>query len=245
MTYVCTNVKYYNSITIYLFQSQKPMHEMNSASKKNAHKYSEESKKIGIKPAMHDERLHFCLLCQQCLTNESMKPGRLVLHLKAKHSAYVYLDLNYFKSLKEELAKRSAIKFLFTTRTVGVCRTLEASYEMSLLIAKCGKSHTIVEDLIKPSITAFLKTVLEKDDNAFKAMRLSNNTVSKGIDEMSEDIETQLVEKLKSIYLSLQMDKSTLRGSEVVLLAYTRYIDKVNLLKKWYSENHWKQQISC
>ena len=57
-------------------------------------------------------------------------------------------------------------------------------------------------------------------------MSLSNNTVSKRIDEMSDDIETQLVEKLKSRYFSLQMDESNLTDSEVVLLAYARYIDK-------------------
>ena len=51
-----------------------------------------------------------------------------------------------------------------------------------------GKNHTIGEDLVKPSITTFLKTVLKKDDNAVKAMPLSNNTVSKRINEMREDI---------------------------------------------------------
>uniref|UniRef100_A0A0L8GMG0 DUF4371 domain-containing protein n=1 Tax=Octopus bimaculoides TaxID=37653 RepID=A0A0L8GMG0_OCTBM len=56
-------------------------------------------------------------------------------------------------------------------------------------------------------------------------MPLSNNTVRR-IDEMSEDIETQFVEKLKSRKFSLQMDESTLRDSEVVLLTYARYIDK-------------------
>ncbi|GFS51521.1 SCAN domain-containing protein 3 [Trichonephila clavipes] len=86
------------------------------------------------------------------------------------------------------------------------------------------KTHTIGEDLIKPSISAFLKTVLEKVDNAVNTMPLSNNTVGRRIDEMSDDIETQLVEI--QIFLTLQMDESTLRDGEVVLLIYERYIDK-------------------
>ena len=57
-------------------------------------------------------------------------------------------------------------------------------------------------------------------------MPLSNNTASKRIDEMSEDNEIQLVLKLKSRCFSLQMDESTLRDSEVVLLACARYIYK-------------------
>lgn len=87
------------------------------------------------------------------------------------------------------------------------------------------KNYTIGENLIKPSISAFLKTVLEKDDKDVKAMSLSNNTVSRRIDEMSEDIEKQLVEKLKTRKFSVQMDESTLRDSEAVLITYIRYID--------------------
>lgn len=43
---------------------------------------------------------------------------------------------------------------------------------------------------------------------------------------MSEDIEKQLVEKLKTRNFSVQMDESTLRDSEAVLVTYVRYIDK-------------------
>ncbi|XP_071750245.1 zinc finger MYM-type protein 6-like [Lepeophtheirus salmonis] len=66
----------------------------------------------------------------------------------------------------------------------------------------------------------------KKDDNVVKTIPLSHNTVTRRINEMDKDIETQLVEKLKSRYFSLQMDESTLRDSEVVFLAYARYIDK-------------------
>ncbi|CAL1530635.1 unnamed protein product, partial [Lymnaea stagnalis] len=59
-----------------------------------------------------------------------------------------------------------------------------------------------------------------------RAMPLSNNTVSTRIDEMSEDIKIQLVEKLKTRKVSVQMDESILRDNEAVLITCVRYIDK-------------------
>ena len=70
-----------------------------------------------------------------------------------------------------------------------------------------------------------MKTVLQKDDKDVSAMPLSNNTVSNRIDDMAKNVEEQLIETLKSRKFSLQMDESTFRNSEALLLTYVRYID--------------------
>ncbi|XP_065671667.1 zinc finger BED domain-containing protein 5-like [Hydra vulgaris] len=174
---------------------------MSSASKKKIWQNSEEYLKFGFIPAVHDARLLFCLLCQQCLSNESMKP----------------------EILKKNYEKRATSKSLFTAHNGNINRTLEASYQISLLIAKYGKNHTIGEQLIKPSISAFVKTAFGKDDQDVKTMPLSNNTVSRRNDEMSKDVEIQLIVKLNLRLFSVQMDELTLRNSEAVLLTYVRY----------------------
>ncbi|CAL1529997.1 unnamed protein product, partial [Lymnaea stagnalis] len=88
-------------------------------------------------------------------------------------------------------------------------------------------------------ISAFLKTVQEKDDKDVNAMLLGNNTVR---DEMSEDIEIQLVEKLK-IKFSVHMVESTLRDSEAVLLTYVRCFDKGYFPEEMLLCNHWKPPL--
>ncbi|XP_065675523.1 protein FAM200C-like [Hydra vulgaris] len=153
------------------------------------------------------------------------EPGRLEAHLKAKHKDQINSNLNYFQIVKKNYEKRETLKSLVIAHNININRTLEASYQISLLIAKSGKNHTIGEQLIKPSISTLVKTVSGKDDQDVKTMPLSNNTVSRRIDEMSKYVEIQLIEKLKTRLFLVQMDESTLRDSEAVLSKYVRYID--------------------
>ena len=77
-------------------------------------------------------------------------------------------------------------------------RGIKASYEISLLIAKSGKPHSIGEELIKPALSVFLSTVLQKGSDAagVDSVPLSNDTVRHRIDEMATNVQEQLVSKL-------------------------------------------------
>ncbi|GFT53012.1 SCAN domain-containing protein 3 [Nephila pilipes] len=68
--------------------------------------------------------------------------------------------------------------------------------------------------------------VLGKDDKDVKVMPLNNSTVSRRMDKMSEYIERQLVEKLKTGKILVHLNESTLRDSEAVLITCVRYVDK-------------------
>lgn len=200
---------------------------MSRPSKKvNNRQYSSEFLKFGFIADEHDKSKPFCLLCLKALSNASMKAFRLEQHLKTKHPSNSFADIDLFKSLAEQFRSRQKLSSLFTSKQLLQTRTLQASYEISLLIAKNRKNHTIGEKLIKPAISIFVKTVQAKDDEDVNVLPLSNNTVSSRIDEMGKDVEMQLVEKLKSSNFSLQLDESTIRDSEALLLAYVRYIDK-------------------
>jgi hypothetical protein len=92
-----------------------------------------------------------------------MKYGRIESHFIAKHKDLANCDISYFEDLKTKFENRTTIPSIFTSRNSVCSRVQEVSY-ISLLIAKTGKDHTIGEKLGKPSIAAFLKTVMGKGD---------------------------------------------------------------------------------
>ena len=93
------------------------------------------------------------------------------------------------------------------------------------MIAKVGKPHAIAERLVKPAMLIYDKELLgEQAANILQKIPLSNDTVKRTQDEIAENLEEQLVEKLKVSKFSLQIDKTTMNNS-VLLLAYVRYID--------------------
>jgi hypothetical protein len=125
---------------------------------------------------------------------------------------------------------------------------LQASYNISLLIAKSGKPHTIGEQLIFPAIGEVLKAVLHKTANdILKRIPLSNNTVQRRIDEMSDDVESFLCNYLQTTHFSIQLDESTLpvmnqESHEELLFARTLTTDTkdesiFNILRDYLMEN--------
>ena len=61
--------------------------------------------------------------------------------------------------------------------------------------------------------------------SVLKALPLSNDSIRRRIDEMSTDIESQLVEKLKTNKFSILLDKSTASDNRAILIACIRFID--------------------
>ncbi|CAH2010177.1 unnamed protein product, partial [Acanthoscelides obtectus] len=106
--------------------------------------------------------------------------------------------------------KRPTLDRIFASTSQRNDDGLRASYNISLLIAKSGKPHTIGEKLILSAVEEVLKTVLHKPaSDIIKRIPLSNNTVEN---------------YLQTTHFSIQLDESTLPDNAALLLAYVRFI---------------------
>ncbi|GBP08911.1 SCAN domain-containing protein 3 [Eumeta japonica] len=157
----------------------------------------------------------------------TMKPSKLEDHLRRCHPDKIGKDLKYFQTLKEKYEKRPTMHSMFSSTSESNDDGLRASYNISLLIAKSGKRHTIGEQLILPAVEEVLKTaVLHKSSfDILKRIPLSNNiNKQRHIDEMSCNVESFLCDYLQTTNFSIQLEESTLPGNEALLLAFVRFV---------------------
>ena len=102
----------------------------------------------------------------------------------------------------------------------------QGSYAVSLLIAQEKKPHTDGENIAKAASLKLASIFCEAEAaRKIDQVPLSNNTVKRRIDEMSMDVEEQVVQDLKDSMhpFSLQLDVSTDEGSCSQLMAFVRY----------------------
>ncbi|XP_068214344.1 protein FAM200C-like [Palaemon carinicauda] len=110
-------------------------------------------------------------------------------------------------------------------------KVVEASYEISMLIAKSKKSHNIGETLIKPSILCAAQLILGKDSaNKLSQISLSNDTVQRRIHELSQDIKEQTLELVRaSPVFAIQCDETTDIAQCAQFLMYARFVSGNNI----------------
>ncbi|XP_069063693.1 zinc finger BED domain-containing protein 5-like [Pleurodeles waltl] len=124
-----------------------------------------------------------------------MKPSKLRRHLETKHREHATKCTEFFKNKEQELGQsRKIIK----KTAIGSFKenALKASYEVSMLIAKAGKPHTIAEELIVPAAKAMVSAMVgEKAAKDLDLVPLSNNTVKRRIDKIYK-FERNIIEDL-------------------------------------------------
>ena len=158
---------------------------------------------------LNSDEVPQCVVCYKTLSNDAMRPTRLERHLTSNHPELVDKPKTYF-STKLSSLKRMKLDDSgdFRRDSAGI---LEASYEISLLIARGKKPHSIGESLLKPCILSAAKLVLgEESAKKLSKISLSDSTVKLRIDELADDIKIQVVEKVKhSPFFAIQCDETT------------------------------------
>ncbi|XP_035291749.1 zinc finger BED domain-containing protein 5-like [Anguilla anguilla] len=169
-------------------------------------------------------------MCLQVLANEAMMPAKLKRHLITKHLEYQGKTQEFFcQKSKEYTRQKTRMVNLVTTSE----RAQKASYLVAQRIAKSKKPHTIGEELILPAAVEMCEVMLGTEAaNKLKAVPLSNDTGRRRIEELSVDIQSQLLDRLRSCeQFSIQLDKSTDIASAAQLIVLVRYPWEGNILE--------------
>ena len=138
-------------------------------------KYSETYLQFGFTFVVNNGTdIPVCVLCQKTLGNDSLKPSLLTRHLERAHPQFKDKDLNFFKR-KEEVFKKQQLDpsgRIFQQNSAVV----QASYEVSLMIAKQKKAHTIGENLVLPAAKAMVRCFLG-DESEKKLNSIPRQTI--------------------------------------------------------------------
>ena len=97
---------------------------------------------------------------------------------------------------------------------------------VSYRIAKTNKPLTIEEELIRPAFTDICREILgEPTAKKIAQVPLSARTVARRIEDMAEDIEAHLIERIVKLpWFAIQCDESTDIENKAMLLVFVRYL---------------------
>ncbi|GFV86359.1 protein FAM200B [Trichonephila clavipes] len=187
-------------------------------------KYSQEYLNFGFTiTEVNGEEKPLCVICSKTLAADSTKPDKLKRHFETLHGEYINKPREFFESKLKSYGKQ---KTFFKKTLLVNEKALFTSYKVSYKIARCKKPHTIAEELIFPAAIEIVETMF--GDNFAKELQsipLSNDTVSRRIDDIAEDVEQQLFGKLRDKLFSIQLDEATDSNKDAHFIAYVRFWD--------------------
>lgn len=160
-------------------------------------------------------------LCFKVLGNDSMRPSKL------KHySQYAEKDPDFFRRHRSSLGKEKLdASGAFQRQTSSV---VEASFEVALEIVKQKKTNAIGETLIRPCTLKMVNRVFgDASELKIQQISLSNDTMKRRINEISDDIKEKVIQDIKSSpagMFAIQLVESTDVSLCAQLLKFVRYV---------------------
>ncbi|UYV63240.1 EPM2AIP1 [Cordylochernes scorpioides] len=149
-------------------------------------------------------------------------------HYKTKHSQNYSKYTGIVRTEKFEALKRGlkSQQSLFTKVKTEQEAATRASFRVALEIAKRGKPFTDGE-MIKECIIAVVEEMCPEKVNLLKTVSMSANTVARRVENIAENISSQLFDKNGHVeWFSLALDESTDVLDTAQVLIYIRGVDK-------------------
>ena len=161
-----------------------------------------------------------CLVCRNELSNSAMVPAKLKRHLDTNHPTLKNKNTSYFRRLLE--SNKKEVECMRRATTVS-----QQALKVSYLVAKAKQPHTVAEKVILPACKIIVKEMVGPDAvKEVAKLPLSDNTIARRIEDMSVDIENNILEKVRSSgRFALQVDESTDISGHAQLLANVRFIN--------------------
>ncbi|CAB4059212.1 unnamed protein product [Lepeophtheirus salmonis] len=121
------------------------------------------------------------------LAHESMKPAKLQRHLETKHPALKDKSIDFFKAKVDGIkSRRLDSSGLFQNKNLAA---IEASNTAALKLTQAKKPNTLAENLIFPCTKDILCLMIGPEAvTKLLPLSVSNNTVTRRITDMSDDI---------------------------------------------------------
>ena len=138
-----------------------------------------------------------CVICYEKLSNDALRPSRLKRHLETKHPGHQNKSLVFFQSKKDSFKKMKILSADSFCQSSSA-EVVKVSFEIALIIAQAKKPHN-GETLIKPCMLKATSLVLrETNSKKLAKISLSNSTLKTRIDELANDIECKVLQKMQA-----------------------------------------------
>jgi hypothetical protein len=107
-----------------------------------------------------------------------------------------------------------------------------------------NKRDTTAESLIMPACKIIERTMIGREaESEIDKVLVSDNTISKRVDDMSHDVGAILSEILKNTNFALQVDESTDTTNKNQLLAFVRFENEGEIMENLFLVKNYQKQL--